>query len=412
MPGDDEPDADVERTRLVWNQLGERDPMWAVLSSPDKIGGRWDVDEFFASGEAQVSTLVGRLDAAGALPHTDRALDFGCGLGRLTLPLADHFTRVDGVDVAASMIEQARRHNTRGERCTFHLNERSDLARFDDDSFDLVLSLVVLQHIPPALTKRYLAEFVRVAKPGGTIVFQLPSEHRSPGAAAPLPPEARRARIDAVASIPTVVEPRSRIDVAVELENRSQLVWPALVDDQEEGQLVVASRWLSARGRMRVPDAGRAALPRDLAPGEACVVHVPVLVPPEAGRIELEVDVLQDGVGWFGESGSHALRAPVQVRACAGSRFRALIAGPVGLVRRSPVLSRMARLAPRPHARSASSSTAPIADDEMFDMNVVPRADVTAVLHEAGADIVEAHEDGAAGPAFVSYRYLVRKRDT
>ena len=51
-----------------------------------------------------------------------------------------------------------------------------DLTVFSDASFDLVASDIVLQHLPDRATvEGYLAEFVRVLKPGGLLVFQLPS---------------------------------------------------------------------------------------------------------------------------------------------------------------------------------------------------------------------------------------------
>lgn len=53
-------------------------------------------------------------------------LDFGCGVGRLTQPLADHFNWFYGVDIVPSMIELANKYNPHGERCKYILNETSD----------------------------------------------------------------------------------------------------------------------------------------------------------------------------------------------------------------------------------------------------------------------------------------------
>jgi ubiquinone/menaquinone biosynthesis C-methylase UbiE len=102
-----------------------------------------------------------------------RALDFGCGVGRLTQALADHFTEVHGVDISPSMIEHARSFNRHPERCLFHLNSSNELRMFEDNWFDFVYSNIALQHIEPKYSKRYLQEFLRVLKPGGATVFQL-----------------------------------------------------------------------------------------------------------------------------------------------------------------------------------------------------------------------------------------------
>lgn len=107
-----------------------------------------------------------------------QALDFGCGVGRLTQALTAHFTHATGVDIAPSMLEQARRYNRWGDRCTFILNEAPDLRGIADNSFAFVYSNYTLQHMAPAFAARYIHEFVRVAQPGGVIVFQVPCARR------------------------------------------------------------------------------------------------------------------------------------------------------------------------------------------------------------------------------------------
>jgi ubiquinone/menaquinone biosynthesis C-methylase UbiE len=102
----------------------------------------------------------------------ERALDFGCGLGRLTRALSAYYARVDGVDIARSMIGQAQELNIGYSRCFFTVNERPDLKLFPDDAFDLIYTNLVLQHMPAKLAEGYIREFVRCTKPGGLTVFQ------------------------------------------------------------------------------------------------------------------------------------------------------------------------------------------------------------------------------------------------
>lgn len=90
-----------------WEGFAATDPMWAILTAPDKRG-KWDLEEFQASGEKGVASLLGQLKGEGVVPSLGHALDFGCGLGRLTLPLSRRFESVVGVDVSSSMVEQAR----------------------------------------------------------------------------------------------------------------------------------------------------------------------------------------------------------------------------------------------------------------------------------------------------------------
>lgn len=168
----------LDDLRRNWDGLGRVDPLWAILAYPERHRGGWDghEDDFFATGRQAVDEVVAMLGRVCAMPtSTQRAMDFGCGAGRLTQGLAGHFERVDGVDIAASMVELASRHNRAGDRVEYHLNEASDLALFDDDTFDLLLSIIVLQHIPNELKTGYLREFLRVLRPGGVAAFTVPS---------------------------------------------------------------------------------------------------------------------------------------------------------------------------------------------------------------------------------------------
>ena len=163
----------------TWDELGRTDPMWAILAVPGKQGGGWTPDEFFETGTSEIDTLLQYLADLGLTINHRKALDFGCGLGRLSQALARHFDEVVGVDIAPSMIEGARLLNQHGDRCRYVLNERVQLKMLGAVRFDLIYTNIVLQHIRPRYTKRYLVEFMRLLAPGGVLVFQLPSERRT-----------------------------------------------------------------------------------------------------------------------------------------------------------------------------------------------------------------------------------------
>ncbi len=163
---------DLQRT---WDAFGKTDPFWAILTAPDKRGNRWDVRDFFGTGIADVNALWDYLDSLGMAIPRWKALDFGCGVGRVTQALAPHFGEVYGVDIAPSMINLAREYNRFGERCKYVLNETDNLRCFDDNTFDLIYSKLVLQHMHPDYSTAYLQEFIRLLIPKGVLVFQIPS---------------------------------------------------------------------------------------------------------------------------------------------------------------------------------------------------------------------------------------------
>ena len=159
-----------------WDDLSRIDPLWAVLTSREHRHGRWNLEEFFESGAAEIAHVMQHAERLG-LPRQKRAaLDFGCGVGRLTRALAQHFDRCVGVDIADSMIAKARELHREWPTTHFVLNVSGDLGAFEENSFDLVYSSIVLQHLPSLqLIESYIAEFMRILAPHGLLVFQLPS---------------------------------------------------------------------------------------------------------------------------------------------------------------------------------------------------------------------------------------------
>src|SRR5688500_17039325 len=138
---------DIKNLEKNWNLLGKEDPMWAILVSSDKKGNKWKPEEFFASGRKEIDELMHNLESLGLKLNKNKALDFGCGIGRLTQALAFHFEEVSGVDIAKSMIETANRFNQFKERVQYYLNTQDNLSLFSSDSFDFIYTNIVLQHI-------------------------------------------------------------------------------------------------------------------------------------------------------------------------------------------------------------------------------------------------------------------------
>jgi SAM-dependent methyltransferase len=169
-----------DRLARLWERNASIDALWAILALPGKEGGLWDREEFFRTGERDVAELMRYMAERSATPRTGRVLDFGCGVGRLSRALAAWFKRVDGVDVSPTMIRLADRYASAGGRCHYRVGSRPDLREFDESTFDLVCSILVLQHIPPPFAAGYVREFGRVAAPGGVIIFQAPHARRRP----------------------------------------------------------------------------------------------------------------------------------------------------------------------------------------------------------------------------------------
>ncbi len=168
---------ELKELQKHWNQFGKRDPLWAIITWDDKKGNKWNPDEFFGTGKQEIKDVMEYVKKLGLLPQRGRALDFGCGVGRLTQALANYFEEVVGIDIAPSMIKLAKRYNRFGGRCIYYLNGADNLRLFSDQEFHFIYTNIVLQHMRPDYAKSYIKEFLRVLKPQGVLIFQLPSRN-------------------------------------------------------------------------------------------------------------------------------------------------------------------------------------------------------------------------------------------
>ena len=141
----------VTEDQTFWDDFARYDPLWAILSDPSKAGRHWDLRVFWRPGGAKSRCCSISCARSASLSSATAALDFGCGVGRLSQPLAAHFDRVVGVDISAEMIRLANDINQRPERVRYVCNVTGDLDLFASDEFAFIYSNVVLQHIVPSL---------------------------------------------------------------------------------------------------------------------------------------------------------------------------------------------------------------------------------------------------------------------
>jgi SAM-dependent methyltransferase len=165
----------LEFVKRTYEKLGRDDPLYAVLSDKSLRHGKWDPAEFFRTGEREIQGVLEYVEQLGLTLERQRALDFGCAVGRLSQALAEHFEQVVGVDIAESMIEKAREFNRHGDRVDYRVNSVDNLEILDRNSFDFVYTNITLQHVPPEAAGNYIREFFRVLRAGGFAIFQVPS---------------------------------------------------------------------------------------------------------------------------------------------------------------------------------------------------------------------------------------------
>jgi SAM-dependent methyltransferase len=157
-----------------WNALAELDPLWTILSDPEKKFGKWDRADFFRTGEPEADRVLAMCKSYQIDISFGKFLDFGCGVGRMTRAFSRFFQSGVGLDVSEKMVGLARQFNSGLTHCRFVASDSLRLP-FEDNNFDFVFTVLVLQHLPTKqMILNYIAEFIRVANDRGVIVFQLP----------------------------------------------------------------------------------------------------------------------------------------------------------------------------------------------------------------------------------------------
>jgi SAM-dependent methyltransferase len=152
--------------RADWNARAEEDANYYVA-----FGARnQDEEAFLATAWDVIGAIEWELKRfpPGANRRAWRALEIGCGPGRLMKTLSRDFGEIHGVDVSDAMIRLARERLRGIPHAHVHATDGASLAQFADESFDIVYSYAVFQHIPSReVVLEYMRETCRVLKPGG-----------------------------------------------------------------------------------------------------------------------------------------------------------------------------------------------------------------------------------------------------
>ena len=157
-----------------WNQEAGTSPKTAILSGQSDLSDA----EFFASGTAWFDQFAAFAASAGVDLRGETALDFGCGMGRMTRALTARYGKVTGIDVSDAMIRLA--NQRRISAATEFTHVLAPPWPMDDRSVDLAFSTIAVQHVAPPHNARAVEELFRVSR--GLVLFDAPSHKLAPDA--------------------------------------------------------------------------------------------------------------------------------------------------------------------------------------------------------------------------------------
>jgi ubiquinone/menaquinone biosynthesis C-methylase UbiE len=163
----------LEQVSLEDDSLSGYRRFWEEAAAVDAIRAIADQDtdeSFEVSGKSDADRVYE------LLPNSDAVvLEIGCGIGRVLQHLAGHYREVHGIDIATGMVEKGQRRLAHLPNVQFHQGNGYDLEPFADESFELVYSALVFQHMPKTIAFNYFLETRRVLRPDGWFLFQVPN---------------------------------------------------------------------------------------------------------------------------------------------------------------------------------------------------------------------------------------------
>ncbi len=169
----------LARIEGVFTKWATDRPHWTVLTAPKYEPEQFEANrtQFFESGRANVRTFKAFLARAGIDIGAYRScFEFGCGVGRITVALAEVFERVIGADVAPPMLAEARRTADSFKVANIEWLLTNRFSAYDAlPEYDVFVSIISLQHNPPPVMAYLLTRMLAKLRSGGVGFFQLPT---------------------------------------------------------------------------------------------------------------------------------------------------------------------------------------------------------------------------------------------
>lgn len=174
----------MKRTDSDWKRWGTNSPYYGVLSldrfRPENLDDE-AMESFFASGEVHVNSVFSQIESMiGESFRPRSSLDFGCGVGRLSIPIAKRSGHTIAVDVSQAMLEETARNCAARHIDNIEFAISTDALSGIPAEIDFVHSFIVLQHIAAQRGQHIIAGLARRVSQDGFLALQFYSRCNSP----------------------------------------------------------------------------------------------------------------------------------------------------------------------------------------------------------------------------------------
>jgi SAM-dependent methyltransferase len=160
-----------------WSKMGEDWPHFSVLSYeqylPRNLAG--SIDDFWAAGRAEAGVVTALLDRLGFGDRHERiCVEYGCGVGRVTIPLAEQFAELHAYDISANHLSLARQRAETAGVGNIRFHHRGNGVLEALAPCDFFYSRLVFQHNPPPIMRELVRLSLASLRPGGVAIFEIP----------------------------------------------------------------------------------------------------------------------------------------------------------------------------------------------------------------------------------------------
>jgi len=174
----------MDDRKELWEEIGTSEAYWAVATHDKFRAANLNSDlkeDFLESGREHIEEVFATFrELLGDDLRPENAIDYGCGVGRLLLPLAERSKRAIGVDISSAMLKEAKQNATAAGRTNAAFQTVDEFLRDEGVEYDLVHTYIVLQHINPTIGYSVIAKLLERLKSGGYAMIHTTFKDTSP----------------------------------------------------------------------------------------------------------------------------------------------------------------------------------------------------------------------------------------
>ena len=164
----------------IWESYGQDETYWSVLTADSFLKENINkdiIENFYDTGKSTMRYIENTLKRCDEWEKLSRqnCMEYGCGVGRVTVQLAKVFKNVTGLDISHGHLKLAEKRinnlcitNINFQRVQ-NLDELGQLPKYD-----FIFSVIVLQHNPPPVIAVIIETFFKLLKVSGSVMFQIP----------------------------------------------------------------------------------------------------------------------------------------------------------------------------------------------------------------------------------------------